>query len=107
MVDRSAENALRRQTREDRALVLDMLNSVYPGGLIERDLLDELLDLPRPIEGHNARRDFGYLKQLGLIESLREEHAVTRKPIIRWRLTGLGVQFIESGTDWGKIEAAF
>jgi len=104
MPDRSGEQALRRQVREDRGMILDMLNQVYPAGLIERDLLDSVLDLPRPVEGHNARRDLGYLGQLGLIESLREVHPITHRPCVRYRLTAKGVQFVECGKDWAAVE---
>lgn len=98
------EANLRRQIHEDRALILDYLNNVYPLSLPERELLDALLDLPRPIDTHKARRDVAYLQDRGLLSREKVAHPVTKKPEQRVKLTADGVTFCERGKPWGEIE---
>ncbi|HUX17302.1 MAG TPA: hypothetical protein VMW52_12575 [Phycisphaerae bacterium] len=97
-------SALQRQTREDRGLVLDMLNSVYPASLPERAILDSMLDLPRPVHGHNVRRDLGYLEDSQLIARTFDTNPFTKAKEVRWSLTSRGVSFVEAGKPWERIE---
>lgn len=92
--------------RECRTLLLDFLNSVYPGAMAEDDLVDVLLDLPEPIHEDHAMRDLGYLAARRLIERAVEAHPVRRGKTVRWSLTAHGVTFIERGYPWAELEGA-
>lgn len=96
--------AERRAIYEDRELLLDYLNSVYPLGLTERDILDTMLDLPRPVEGHKVRRDLAILADLGLTQREKRKHPITKKPSLYWKLTAKGVRFCEANKPWESFE---
>jgi len=93
-----------RQLREDRGLLLDLLNSVYPNSLAEAELIECLIELPRPIDSVHAQRDLGVLRGRHLIERLDDPHPITKQRQIRWRLTADGVTFVERNKPWGRIE---
>jgi len=99
-------NARRHHIREDRSLLLDYLNSTYPAGLIEQDLLDVMLDLPDPVEGDLVKRDLGYLDARGLIEKRILPHPTRKAKVVRWYLTADGVSFIERDKPWSSLEGS-
>ena len=90
--------------REDREMVLDYLNIVYPQSMLERELLDGLLDLDRPIDSHKARRDLAYLQGRGLLRRFKKEHPLTKRPQQRVELTPNGLTFCERDKPWDDIE---
>ena len=92
--------------REDRALLLDFINAVYPVSIAERQLIDVMFDLSEPLSDEYVRRDLGYLEARGLIESEIVEHPVKKQKAKRWKLTAAGVTFIERDKPWNELEGS-
>lgn len=97
-------HARQSQIRDDRALLLDFVNAVYPASIAERELVDVMMDLPDPVSPEYVRRDIGYLADRGLIEREMPPHPVTGERAARWKLTAAGVTFIERDKPWPELE---
>jgi hypothetical protein len=93
-------NPQKHQINECRNLLLDFINSVYPASIAEDDLLDVMLDLPRPVPHELTRRDLGYLEARGFIAGEITDHPIYKQKTKRWKLTAAGVDFVETGKAW-------
>lgn len=93
------------QIREDRSLLLDYINSVYPESMAEDDLLDVMVSLPNSSPPDHTRRDLAYLEARGLIEPALQQRPGHRTPVKRWKLTAKGLTFVEHNKPWAELEA--
>jgi hypothetical protein len=104
-MSRELDAALRRQIREDRGTILDILLIVHPEGILEDDLLDAMLEQPRPVDRRFCRRDVGRMQRFGLIEFVSERNDAGRT-VIRWYITSDGIAFVGAGKNWDALEEA-
>jgi len=93
------------QIREDRGLVLDFINAVFPRSIREEELIGVMLTLDEPVAKEYVQRDLGYLAARGLIVSEVADHRVRRREKVRrWKLTADGVTFVERDKPWDELE---
>jgi hypothetical protein len=94
--------------RENRALVLDLINAYYPRSVAQDVLIAACLDLPDPVPAAYVERDLAYLAGRDFIDGEDFPATDRRAPahkVRRWKMTARGVTFCERGKPWDHVEA--
>lgn len=91
----------RKRIAEDRRIILDWLNAVYPRSLAEETILEAASQMTEPLGPDMLNRDLAFLAGLGLTVRSREPHPFkVHVQETRWALTSDGILFIERGYDF-------